>query len=98
MRAVASWDEVISQLEADLDATERALSTGTSQPSVTSVAPTDLGPIPHHLRERAWSVHDRGRAATEALARAAAAVAGELRSMDTRSAGRPAPLYVDGRW
>ncbi len=95
--AAASWDRVLTRLEAQVDAAEQALATGTAEPTGTYVAPVGLGPLPPHLRERAWLVHDRCRATTDALARAAAAVAGEMRNLETRQGDRPTALYVDSR-
>lgn len=77
--ALAAWGEVLDQLEGDLDRLEAALDAGDTVDTSPWTPPTDLGPLPDELRERASDVLTRLQDLTDEVRDARAASLGEAR-------------------
>ncbi len=100
----AAWKDALDRLELDVQETERLLAgqtTSAAQEALAQAArwvpPTDLGPLPESLRERAIRVHARQIETAHRLALALSATRRESALAQRLSADGPhrAPLYVD---
>ena len=97
----AAWAEALDRLELDVEETERLL-IGSSPSSAQTqasrwVAPTDLGPLPESLQERAIRVHARQIETGRRLALALGATRREsdLAHRLSQAGLHHSPLYVD---
>jgi hypothetical protein len=97
----SAWTEALDRLELDVAETERLLAgrrTSSAEAQAARwVAPTDLGPIPESLQERAIRLHGRQIETAHRLALALGATRREsdLAHRLSRSGPRHSPLYVD---
>lgn len=95
-----SWEQTLARLEADVDRIESAVAAGEAPEVGGWTPPSDLGPLPAHLRDRAVGILERQ---TRVLARTSEVARGLARQrtvtarMSSGRAASAASAYVDVR-
>jgi hypothetical protein len=97
-----AWAGALATLELDVEVAERILA-GDHLPTVEEIArlaawrvPTDVGPLPASLSDRARALLDRQLAAAAAVGRAMTMNRRHLAAVDAlHAAPAPRPVYVD---
>ncbi len=82
--ATETWESALARLQDDLDALDRALASGADVVTLPWTPPSDLGPLPDRLRERAAALHARIGRSTARLREAQTELAGQRRDVDRR--------------
>ncbi|NYG57024.1 hypothetical protein [Nocardioides perillae] len=94
-----AWETALDRLELDVLVCDRMARRGEDPPHLREWdLPTDLGPIPEDLRERAQAIHARQAAALEALAGAVVDLRRRQEDVDRGGAtyaGAVRAAYVD---
>lgn len=95
----ASWEQTLTRLEADVDRISSAVAAGEAPDVDPWTPPTDLGPLPAHLRDRAVGILERQTRVLASTSEAARGLARQRKVADRMSSGRAgsAPVYVDVR-
>jgi hypothetical protein len=92
------WDDALDALAEDLAAQRAALTAGQPAAAPGFEPPTDLGPLPDRLRERARRLLAENEAVAAAVEAAMARVERELAAVERSVAEPPSiPSFVDRR-
>ncbi|WP_152192535.1 hypothetical protein [Georgenia satyanarayanai] len=93
----ARWEAALAELELDVAETEAMLAGDhVTPPAPPWVPPSDLGPLPEPLRERAQVLLDRQTEVAQRLSEALVLSRRQARLTEVLRAGGPRrPVYVD---
>lgn len=99
---IDAWSQALDGFEMSLAEAEQLVATGhlidtaTDSPNLAWSAPTNLGPLPPALKDRATAILDRQLEIAAHLAEAARSARQHLQVVDTLRHRRPStPVYID---